>query len=429
MTKSPIQWFDCYGESWTGIIVPDAFSHPAKFSKALIEHIYAHMESRGWIEAGDVIGDPFGGVGLGGIIGAYLGYRWIGVELEKKFCSLARRNFALHQSKWKRLGVPRPVIVQGDSRQFARIVGQVTATITSPPWVQIGVKDHGGQTDALKGGRFKGGGDRFLDADYGSTPGQIGQLRGGSLDAVLSSPPYADSVRDFHGHTKPESVLKAWFQNYRKQGGGMGYERFKEHVGSDRRLGMTDYGQTTGQIGALKSGQLDAAVTSPPWEKNCEGSRKGHKLRDPLKCNRGHGASDAAVLAQAKRDEQKVYGESPGNIGNTEKETYWQAMSQVYSQMFQAIKAGGYAAIVVKDYVRDRNIVPLCDDTARLLEHCGFTMVERIHAMLVQEDSHADLFGGQHVRKRQRKSFFRRIAEAKGSPAVDWEEVIFVRKP
>lgn len=123
-----------------------------------------------------------------------------------------------------------------------------------------------------------------------------------------------------------------------------------------------------------------------------------------------------------------MYGHSEGQIEGTKPENYWQAMVQVYAQMFLALKPGGYAAIVVKNYVRNRQIVDLCGDTVRLLEHCGFTMVERVHAMLVEQSHHHDLFGGIQTTKRQKKSFFRRIAEAKGSPAVDWEEVIFVKK-
>jgi hypothetical protein len=49
--------------------------------------------------------------------------------------------------------------------------------------------------------------------------------------------------------------------------------------------------------------------------------------------------------------------------------------------------------------------------------------------MLVKESSHTCLFGHEHVTRKERKSFFRRLAEKKGSPRIDWEEVIVVRKP
>ncbi|HOI39035.1 MAG TPA: hypothetical protein PLF11_16880, partial [Bacillota bacterium] len=83
---------------------------------------------------------------------------------------------------------------------------------------------------------------------------------------------------------------------------------------------------------------------------------------------------------------------------------------------------------VVKSYVKNKAIVPLPDDTLKLLEHIGFQPVERIHAMLVKEDRKPDLFGGELVQRKERKSFFRRLAESKGSPRIDYEEVLIVRK-
>lgn len=35
----------------------------------------------------------------------------------------------------------------------------------------------------------------------------------------------------------------------------------------------------------------------------------------------------------------------------------------------------------------------------------------------------------QQQTRRERKSFFRRLAEKKGSPRIDWEVVWFMRKP
>ncbi|HEU4344036.1 MAG TPA: hypothetical protein VFU31_20975 [Candidatus Binatia bacterium] len=48
--------------------------------------------------------------------------------------------------------------------------------------------------------------------------------------------------------------------------------------------------------------------------------------------------------------------------------------------------------------------------------------------MLTSEKRHTDLFEGETVKKTERKSFFRRLAEKKGSPRIDFEEVIIARK-
>ena len=73
-------WFKCYGESWTGIIIPESFCHPAKYSRALIRRIYAHAVEEGWVERNSVIIDPFGGIALGGLEAMRRGLHWVGIE-------------------------------------------------------------------------------------------------------------------------------------------------------------------------------------------------------------------------------------------------------------------------------------------------------------------------------------------------------------
>ncbi len=46
-------WTNCYDTSWKGLIVDEAFQHPAKFSRGLIHRIYQHAEEMGWFKAGD----------------------------------------------------------------------------------------------------------------------------------------------------------------------------------------------------------------------------------------------------------------------------------------------------------------------------------------------------------------------------------------
>ena len=63
------KWHGCYDDGWQGIIVPEAFSHPAKMACGLTRRIFKHALSEGWIKPGDVVVDPFGGIGSTGIIG------------------------------------------------------------------------------------------------------------------------------------------------------------------------------------------------------------------------------------------------------------------------------------------------------------------------------------------------------------------------
>jgi len=48
-------WYGLYGEGWGSEIVPEAFSHPAKFSRGLIRRIYEHALEEGWLSEGDTV--------------------------------------------------------------------------------------------------------------------------------------------------------------------------------------------------------------------------------------------------------------------------------------------------------------------------------------------------------------------------------------
>jgi DNA modification methylase len=297
-----ISWKGCYAERWADLLVPEAMAHPAKFAPGLLARIYDHGLARGWWRPGDQIGDPFAGVGCGGVLAAYKGLRWLGVELEERFVGLARRNFELHRRRWEAAGDPVPVIVQGDSRRFAEVVRGAAGLVTSPPWEAV-------------------------------TQGTAGSFR--EMRAAWNADP--------------------------------------------------------------------ANAGKPGWNPRQTGSY----------CCAGDADS---------------YGDSEGQIGRDSGETYWQAVRVVYAQCLLALRPGGVMCVVVKDYVRDRARVPLCDQTLRLLLSLGFEPVERIRAWLVEERREAGLFG-EVVTRKSRASFFRRLATKRGAPPIDFETVLVVRKP
>lgn len=481
-SHKPIQWHGCYDQGWHGVIVPEAFAHPAKFSKGLIGRIYAHGLAAGWWRKGDVIGDPFGGVALGGIMAAYAGLGWVGVELEAKFIGLGNANIDLHARRFKAMGAPRPLLLQGDSRRFAEIVGACAAVVTSPPY---NPNDKSDSTTAQRDPRAERMTGSFrTSAAYGDTPGQIGRLPDvGGLDAVLTSPPYAESNQDYKrgwGYIDPSKAVHARrgkqhedgtygeaegnianlptgsldgvvtsppFLTSRSDttssGGGIqahGYDgpRGNERVNDRTYLGGADDVRHPSNIETLPAGSVDAVVTSPPWEDQ-ESAMNAGKFKDPsafaqaMTSKDGTGTRNATTQAsreaQFNRATQTSYGNADGQLGNVTGETYWQAMAQVYGQCRLALRPGGVMAVVVKDYVKARARVPLCDQTLALLVSLGFTPMARIHAMLVKEQSEAQLIGADIVTRTERKSFFRRLAEKKGSPRIDWEEVIVVRSP
>lgn len=470
------KWEGCYDDSWKGIIVDEAFRHPAKFSKALVERIIDYMLEKGWLQKGEVIGDTFGGVGLGGIIAAYRGLQWIGFELEKPFVGFGHANFQKHVHRWSQLGLPIPILIQGDSRNFDVLLQNADAMITSPPYVSGG--HHNDVFDSWNK-NSRGQQIKKETAGYGKTKGQIGTLKEGEVDAVVTSPPF-QSARS--GTTNSAGgIAKAGYTGKGKrepklsdrqphivapsagniEGSGLGsvdavissppYEEIAAGAGglntkpaknagqqSGRKKGASQsadqhYGKTEGQIGRARKGKVDAVLTSPPYENSV--NREDHGF-DFMKCKPDYPTRNnhpRRVAMHTKSHKKFVYGKQQGQIGALKKQTYWEAMLQVYSAMHRSLKPGGVAVLVVKDFVRDGKRMALCDDTVRLLEHIGFETLERIHAMLTREYIVPDLFEGATIKRKERKSFFRRNFEskmAKDDPRrIDWEEVIFVRKP
>lgn len=76
------------------------------------------------------------------------------------------------------------------------------------------------------------------------------------------------------------------------------------------------------------------------------------------------------------------YGQSAQNIGNLKRQSYLEAMLQVYQQCFSVLKKGGLMILVVKPFIRDQKLVPLQEDTKQLCQQAGFSFVEEHHRFL-----------------------------------------------
>jgi DNA modification methylase len=521
--KKPIQvtqWTGCYDQGWHRMITPDSYSHPAKMARGLLEQIINHGFERGWWQKNSIIADPFGGVGNTGLIGAYHGLRVVSVELEPRFVTMAQANYQMHASKLARLGCPMPVILQGDSRDFDRIVGPVVGCVTSPPFAtqQTGGglakadakyagdgrafgKNHGYQNQAdsprniaalpagdvagcltsppyISGGHHadqtgawntngrgttkgKGLGSKE-GANYGATLGQIGKLKPGDVVAVVSPPPFQDCGINLGdtGDTpaRRQEISKHSKCRNRAYGNKVGqignlkggtidgaissppYAQSIRNVefcgtdpdASDRKCGPNSqqasrrgYGHATGQIGTCKGGFIDGAISSPPYGDIAAG--QGGLNTKPAK-KPGQQSGRTATLPSQNADQR--YGQTKGQISRESPETYWEACRSVYAAVGRTLKPGGVMVLVTKDFVKAGKRVLLSDDTVTLCESLGFVLIERVQAMLVSETRHADLFTGEDVETKSRKSFFRRLHEKRpGAVKIDFEDVLIFSKP
>ena len=397
------QWHGCYSGSWNGILVPDAFAHPAKFAPGLISCILRHMLERGYIAPGDSIVDPFGGIAAGGYWAMLLGLHWTGIELEPRFVELGQRNIAKWQHDLRglgsRLGTAR--LLQGDSRRLVAVVGAsgMAATRSSPPY----------ETDQLNGGgRDMGRGLEAMKAGYGSTPGQLGSMPSGDYAAAVASPPYADAV------------------NGSGEGPGARHDPIY-HNGDNayKQSSANGYGNAPGNLGSMAGEGFEAAVGSPPFGEQQSGGGIAAALS-------GNSDYETAVCRSIGSVNQGYANQAtdPANLANDTGETFWSAARVICEQTYAVLKPGGYAAWVCQDFVRKGQRVPFSDQWEQLCAAVGFEPVERIAAMLVEEHgTQLDIFGNGHARRTERKSFFRRLAEKKGSPRIDHEDVIIMRKP
>jgi DNA modification methylase len=472
-------WDGCYDKSLKGFITQQSFGHPAKYSLGLIERVFDHCLKRGYFRAGDLVGDCFGGVAVGGLVAAYRGLQWTGVELEPKFVNWAGANINLHRSRLAHFEKPIPRIVQGDSRNFAEVIATAAGVVTSPPYAET-IGDHssasrsGDKKHRAKIGRNPDSPGSLPMEDYGTTSGQIGRLKSGEVDGVIASPPFAGTSGAGGGGINVKGYVPAagrkWTgpkadpvgsRTYQGQGAerapgnietlkegsvagvissppyadiaaGAGGLNTKPASKPGQQSGrsasavsqvgnwskdLLRYGQAEGQIAKLKGGSVEGVVSSPPFEQSGVTDHKGQTKALIGKFNGGG----------AKFLENYTYGDSQGQIGKDKGETYWEAMAAVYRSCYQAIKPGGVLVLVLKDYVKAGQRVPLCDDSLKLLEHLGFKPLERIRAMLVKETVHEDLFGEATRETTSRKSFFRRLYEQKpGAVKIDFEEVLIL---
>jgi len=256
-----VNWYGCFDGSWTGNLVPDAFAHPAKAPFGLAERIYRHMLAEGWIKPGQKVIDPFGGVACLGFHAMLYGLHWEGVELEARFVALAEQNIALwneryaaHMPNW---GTAR--IRQGDSRRLASILAGAQGSVSSPPYGQPGEQPCASQSAAIKDYHAFTRGDGTKFDHQMTTPGNLAGLPLGTVEGAVSSPPYAESAV---AKNSTGVDLRKQYETYRSQGGGASFEAFE----ATQRKHSGDYGTTPGQLGALPQGEPPAGcVSSPPY--------------------------------------------------------------------------------------------------------------------------------------------------------------------
>lgn len=212
-----------------------------------------------------------------------------------------------------------------------------------------------------------------------------------SADAVLFSPPFADI-------------------NLRSQM-DEGDKDMRIETGKLPRLGTSchkvEYSRNPSNIGNLPHGDIDAIITSPPYEGI---ERAGKSGIDNTKLR--HKRSRYQSSIRAREIIAEGYSAALDNIGNLKSDSYLAAMLQVYQECYRVLKPEGLLILVTKNFIRDKKEVRLDKDTIQLCEAAGFSFVER------------------HYRKLTSQSFWRVIYQQKhpDAPVIDREDVLVFRK-
>jgi DNA modification methylase len=347
-----------------------SFAHPAKMIAPLLLWIVDR-----YTKEGDVLLDPMGGCGTS-MLACRLGRNIILNELEPKFVKMCEDNWAKVQTFGAEMGhsLGWCKIIQGDARQLDSVLAD--AIISSPPY-----------------------GNRLSDVAIDDGDPQRMGYRQALADVIVSSPPYAENP----GTPSLGSVNK---DDWGKQGGDIVKRRGLEK----------GYGKTDNQIGNLSYGSIDAVITSPPyeaavtgkngidWTKATRGAKDNWKPRDRTR--------EFAFGNQAGQGQPFNYSESKENIGNLKGQTYLAAMLEVYQACYRVLKPQGLMILVTKNFIRNKQIVRLDEDTIKICEQAGFEFQER------------------HYRKLTSQSFWRTIYQQKypDAPVLDTEDVLIFKR-
>ena len=235
---------------------------------------------------------------------------------------------------------------------------------------------------------------------------RLGEIVQGA-GCIVSSPPYASDIMS-PAHGIDWSKAKEGSKN-----------------GSIARDSLCHtYGSTDGQLGAMPAGDFGAVVSSPPYE----GMPVAHIDSGVNMGEMWRNTGESLRKQHGEKLESEQYNlANPANLGAGA--DFWTAAHAIVSECYAVLHPGGVAIWVVKAFVRNKQRVDFPDQWRQLCESVGFTTLHEHRAWVVEDYSEQMTLDGD-IQKKQvsRKSFFRRLAESKGSPSIDWETVLCMVK-
>lgn len=370
-------------KEWEPFFTEESTTHPAKMNLNLLRWI---LET--YTEPREVVLDPMAGTGSTIILAALMGRHGVAVEYEPRFCDMIRANIKLTERQATLAPKGRMICIQGDARELSKLLKESDTIITSPPYSGSET-----ETGGIKGKR---GGDSKLRVkkNYSEVSEEnIGRLPHGDIDAVITSPPYEGLVpAQDEGWLEEHWDDESKSPKHKTMRFGKSMRGYPKKV--DTVVTSPPYSEGTGYGGGPASEKLtrekrtyltgskayskplDIVVTSPPYEGSVDA--KGDPVRRAERMKEAGLDPKTIVGGKARCGEiDWRYSDDSGNIGNLKSETYLQAMLQVYSECWEVLKPnGGKLIVVIKNFIRDKQVVRLDLDTVKLCEAAGFRLAD-----------------------------------------------------
>jgi DNA modification methylase len=307
-------------------------------------------------------------------------------------------------------------------------MGSVDAVITSPPYHPSQQTGKGltrrGRKIMEKSQNRRYTNKSFINAmPYSEDPQNIGNLPRGNIDVVITSPPYSNSQTEVNGEKgkrggdSKQRVKKDYAKVSKENISSLplgvdtvitsppyasgGWKADEDPENPIRReakrkklfpMRPTNPGRYSSEKENIGNLPFDAVITSPPYE-NTKAFQDAEFMKsiaqdqsDKLRKGQVKGHYRTAEAEKRWMDKMQTGGiESESNIGNLGKETYLEAMLKVYVEMFKVLKPSGLAIIVIKPFIRNKQVVDLPFHTWLLLERVGFRLTRLFKLRLEQE--------------------------------------------
>ena len=268
----------------------------------------------------------------------------------------------------------------------------VDCIVSSPPFAETISKNAGGATPYERIGVSS-----KTAREYSGDDGNIGNLPFGVatlpfIAAILFSAPYfsTKAFQDFDFMLNCAGDASNRIEDGIIKGHGFTPEA-RRRAFEKQKQGEIEEKEN---IGNIKDFGVDAVLTSPPYEESL--GAKHHSPRADIlaaeKSNpstytqidesvsrlREHGRSDDKAGGAYGKSLGHPYSSSEGNIGNQKKESYLEAMKTVYAECHKILKPQGLMILILKNFIRDKKVVPLTDYTVKICESVGFALKERL---------------------------------------------------